>query len=634
MFERRLQIVLGFMVVVAVVLVVRVFDVQVINHRDWMKQATGVLTRTQLTETTRGRILDVRGNAMAYDEPCIDACVDYRAITAVPDPKWVEGLAQSRLKARPDAEYKNLPQSQRKARLAAEVEAVKAEIAAMWDTLARLYVPTDDGAAADTQSSVEQVRAGIVRGIETRRRWLWNRQYQKEKAREAQTSGWVKWLAGSTESGPDVDHSVVTLGEQEQPHVILHNISPETATFLGKRLEQCPGLTLPPSTHRIYPMKTVACQFLGSLHHVTAGDLEPGREALLDEGRRYLPTDLIGRDGIEAYGEPLLWGSRGKIEKQLGSDKVVTSSDFTPGRDVRLTIDADLQGQCEQMLQHVEEYDPSGKVWFTPPGGVAMHGAVVVIDVKTGEVRALASNPGFDLNTLETRYAALLADTDNQPLHDRATSDMIEPGSTVKPMLGLGAITQGTVTATEGIECTGVLILPVFGPDGKPGTKRIVMPKGGCWVQSEYAAKGKVLAHHTVPEHDPHKGIFGNPDGWLTFSDALERSCDIYFENVADRMGAGRLVQVVRPIRAGPADGDRRVRSAGTAGSSGPQSAAQSADDQLLRGDGAGQNAGDSPSDCQRSRDDRARWRVGPAQTVVGRRSGDAGRAARSRSVG
>jgi penicillin-binding protein 2 len=540
-FERRLSIVLGLMATVAAVLVGRVFQVQVISHRDWVKQANGVLTKTQFTETTRGRILDIHGQEMAIDVPCTDACVDYRAITTPPDPKWVEGLALARLKALPDAEFKNLSAVQKKERLAKEVAAVNADIVSMWDMLARLYVPVNDDGTAGAQSSVQQIRDGIVKGIEIRRRWLWFRQLQRDKDKETETAKWVKWLAGTSESGPDVEHFTVTLTEMEQPHVILHDISPEAQNFIGVRLEQCPGLTLRPSTRRAYPMKTVACHFLGSLHHVTEADLEPGRAALLDEGRRYLPSDLTGRDGIEAYAEPLLRGSRGKIEKQLGTDTVVSSVDFTPGRDVRLSIDSQLQDQCQQMLQHVVETDPQSHQLLTPPGGVSMHGAIVVIDVKTGEVRALASNPGFDLNALETHYATLMADNDNQPLRDRATSDAIEPGSTVKPMLGLSAITQGVIQPTEGIECTGYLYLPVIAPDGTRTKRLIKMPRGQCWVQSEFAHKGETLAHHIVPTNYPHKGIDGNPDGWLTFSDAIERSCDIYFETVADRMGPDDL---------------------------------------------------------------------------------------------
>jgi penicillin-binding protein 2 len=97
----------------------------------------------------------------------------------------------------------------------------------------------------------------------------------------------------------------------------------------------------------------------------------------------------------------------------------------------------------------------------------------------------------------------------------------LQPGSTVKPLVGVAAITQGVLTDADGIECTGYLVI-----DGK---RRGV---GRCWVASKFheALKGAV-AHHPVPWDAPH------PTGFLTFGDALERSCNVYFETLAHRMG-------------------------------------------------------------------------------------------------
>ena len=151
------------------------------------------------------------------------------------------------------------------------------------------------------------------------------------------------------------------------------------------------------------------------------------------------------------------------------------------------------------------------------------------------------------MNDLETRFAALNADGVEDPLDDRATSDAVEPGSTVKPLLGTAAVTQGTVGPLEGIECTGNMYLPVIGPDGTRTTRRYRMQGGRCWVVSEYGAElaklGKPIDHHRVPTQAPHVGHDNNPDGWLTLSDAIERSCDVYFETVADRMGPVQLCQ-------------------------------------------------------------------------------------------
>ncbi len=226
----------------------------------------------------------------------------------------------------------------------------------------------------------------------------------------------------------------------------------------------------------------------------------------------------------------------------MGDDVIVEQQEFVPGQDVSLTIDADLQGEVQEMLKHVRQ--KRGDDFITKEPGMDMHAAAVVIDVKTSEVRALASNPDFDLNDLDDHYATLVADKLNNPLVNRATSDEFEPGSTVKPMVGLAAITQGVIEPMTGIECTGYLILD-------SGGKKIREPIGRCWMASEYTAAGLAeltknwphpvtsVAHHPIPV--PHRGHDGNPDGWLTYSDAIERSCNVFFETVADRLGPVNL---------------------------------------------------------------------------------------------
>src|SRR5207247_11203507 len=80
------------------------------------------------------------------------------------------------------------------------------------------------------------------------------------------------------------------------------------------------------------------------------------------------------------------------------------------------------------------------------------------------------------------------------------------------------------------IECTGYLVLG--------GHK---YPSGRCWVASKFEGLIPSVAHHPIPESAPHRGRYGNPDGFLCFADALERSCNVFFETVADRLGMERL---------------------------------------------------------------------------------------------
>jgi penicillin-binding protein 2 len=105
------------------------------------------------------------------------------------------------------------------------------------------------------------------------------------------------------------------------------------------------------------------------------------------------------------------------------------------------------------------------------------------------------------------------------PLRNHATEMALEPGSTVKPIVGLGAITQGVLRADEGIFCSGYLVI-----DGRR------QQFGRCWTASRFAARGIDVADHAFG-NDAHAK--GTP---LTVTDAIQRSCNVFFETVGDRL--------------------------------------------------------------------------------------------------
>jgi penicillin-binding protein 2 len=116
----------------------------------------------------------------------------------------------------------------------------------------------------------------------------------------------------------------------------------------------------------------------------------------------------------------------------------------------------------------------------------------------------------------------LRADEGNNPLFHRALMSQYEPGSTVKPVVGLAAIAAGVASIEDRIECTGYLFLR-----GKQHDS------GRCWTAT--TVPGQVFRHHSTPWSDPH------PTGFLNFREAIQRSCNIYFENMADRLGTEGL---------------------------------------------------------------------------------------------
>src|SRR5688500_1066304 len=101
MFERRLKICLGIVLGVMSILLLRAFHLQVLTRSTWVRAAEDFKKKENYLEATRGRILDAKGHELAVDDACMDACVDYRAITR--DEKWIRAVARERAAADVDA---------------------------------------------------------------------------------------------------------------------------------------------------------------------------------------------------------------------------------------------------------------------------------------------------------------------------------------------------------------------------------------------------------------------------------------------------------------------------------------------------------------------------------------------------
>lgn len=557
MFERRLKVLLGILALFTLALILRAGQVQVGQHDQWVAAAAEAQKRSQLVDTVRGNILDRTGRTIAVDTPCVDVCVDYRAITVPPDPKWVADRADRRLRGRLGDEYAKASKAGRKERIAAESEAVRADVVRLWADLAQM--------SGKPPAEVADARSAIVKKVEMRQRLVkmsnYRRAMQEKAVRDESEAFWRRWLVeGLAGEKSDLEHYAVTVAEQAEAHVVLRAVPVEIQNYLGKYSERFPGVELKASTHRTYPFGHAACHLMGRVSKVSREDLLAADNPK-EETRQYLPNDQVGRGGVEALLERALRGTKGKVVRVPGEDTEISRDDPAPGLDAKITIDVELQARVEAAFVEAELLNTRGEFVET----ATFHGAAVVIDVPTGEVLAMASYPTYDLNTFDELYQQLYADEVNSPLLNRATQSQLQPGSTMKPVVGLGAITQGLCTAGHGIECTGYLVI-----DGK--RKGV----GRCWVASQFANHPDVrsVAHHPIPV--PH------PTGFLTFGDALERSCNVYFETLADRMGLeglsvwgerfglGRATGVGVPEargqlpRAYPADGpaiDRRYKT-------------------------------------------------------------------------
>ena len=216
----------------------------------------------------------------------------------------------------------------------------------------------------------------------------------------------------------------------------------EIARFAVERW-RFPGVDVVPYLTRHYPLGQELGHLVGYVGRIDEKDI-----ARVDE-TKYDGTTHIGKSGIERSYEDLLHGEPGYELVEVNADRrplrVLERVAPKPGRNLYLTIDSRLQVATELAF-----------------GGET--GSAVAIDPRNGEVLAMVSIPGFDPNLFvngisRVDYQGLL-NAPNRPLFNRALVGTYEPGSTIKPFLGLGGLELGLRTAESTVNSTGEYFLP------------------------------------------------------------------------------------------------------------------------------------------------------------------------------
>lgn len=234
------------------------------------------------------------------------------------------------------------------------------------------------------------------------------------------------------------------------PLLLKERISQEETLLFLSRSHSLPGVSLYKATQRSYIDGLIFSHILGYEGKIRKEEREAHPE--------YLLTDSIGKQGIEKSYESVLRGKHGlervevdafgKVKKELG---VVQP---TPGQDLILNIDADLQKKLFDSLQSILEKNELKRA------------AAVAIDPRSGAVRALVSLPSFDNNLFSggissEEYEKLTSDP-SEPLFNRVVAGAYPPGSTIKPVLAAAALSEGVVNETTQIESRGGISIGRF----------------------------------------------------------------------------------------------------------------------------------------------------------------------------
>lgn len=210
-----------------------------------------------------------------------------------------------------------------------------------------------------------------------------------------------------------------------QPIPLKQDITPDEQAFIEAHRSELPELETLDEQRRLYPRDGFAAHLIGYVGEVSENDLNQSKYAY------YSPGDVVGKSGVEeAYDEVLRGtdGSRDLIVNSHGKEVGVMGQELAvPGKDLRLTIDLDLQQTAENALE--------GK-----------NGAIVAMDPHTGEILAMASRPTFDPNQFAVRlsraYWQTILDNPDHPLLNKTIQAQLAPGSTFKVIMTLAGLQE------------------------------------------------------------------------------------------------------------------------------------------------------------------------------------------------
>lgn len=312
------------------------------------------------------------------------------------------------------------------------------------------------------------------------------------------------------EQAPSLDYaldalgSVIPLGPAERsrlhkdvrrhrsftPLLVRENLSLEDVSRIEANAPHLPGVMIDVGSSRYYPLMDLGAHILGYVAPIAEADLT-GDQLELQPGFR------AGKDGVERIYDKALRGRAGTVSVEVNAlGRVIRELDrqeSEPGHDLAMTLDMNLQAYAAQRLGEESA-------------------AVVVMDIHSGDVLVLASTPSFDPNAftrgLTTAEWKSLSTDPRSPLSNKAIAGTFAPGSTFKIVVALAALEHKVITPEQIVFCRGHTEL---------GSARF-----HCWKKGGH--------------------------GGVNMHNGLKLSCDIYFYEIARRLGVDKINDMARRL--------------------------------------------------------------------------------------
>ncbi|NUO07503.1 MAG: penicillin-binding protein 2 [Candidatus Brocadia sp.] len=247
----------------------------------------------------------------------------------------------------------------------------------------------------------------------------------------------------------------IRIKEETEFYPIAPDVAWEKVIQIEIKQDDFPDIRITPRSRRVYPEHGLASHILGYISKLNEDEWKAhsnnwnnfilasssaGNEtsSLLYDG--YAENDDIGRTGVEAQYEEYLHGLRGKrfeeiICKNTQIEKTVLERPPVPGNNLYLTIDSQIQAHAEKSLG-------------------TNRGAIIVMDPWTGEILAMASYPRFNPNTIDKDFGKLIRHP-SKPFINRAVQSALPPGSIFKLITAAAALSSNCITPQTSFDCPG-----------------------------------------------------------------------------------------------------------------------------------------------------------------------------------
>ena len=432
----RYNIVSTFVYIIGIILLIQLFNLQIVHGEEYREQSNTRLTRESTLEAARGNILDQSGNKLA---------------------STTLGYSLELYKTKIDTETLN-------------------------NTLLKItqILEKNGDSYVDTLPiTVEPFNFNISE--ESQKKWKEENNIDENKTAEECFYILKEKYKISNENLQEI-RKIMTLRyfisqngySNIKPVELASNLSQTSVAELNEQSADFPGVNVTTKAIRSYTSGSLASHILGYVGRITKEELE-GKEDV------YGLNDIIGKIGIEYIMEDYLKGKNGIKQIDMAVDGTVTdeyiAEEAISGSDVILTIDANLQQVTENTLKASIQSIASSE-------GIEVTGAsAVVMKVKTGEVLAMASYPDFEpsdfvngISTEKWNYYTKESESSyakNHPFLNRAISSTSSPGSTYKMVTAIAGLETGKITTTEKINDVGIYR---YYKDYQPK----------CWIYSSY----------------------------------------------------------------------------------------------------------------------------------------------------